>query len=116
MWKKVESSAGALLWDFTKNAELEGGFVRKETNVGPNNSNMYYFKTPTEEVCCWGNTVLDSRLMDAEVGDRIKIVYKGMATSPKTGREYKDFEVFFWDKSSSEEQNEKETEKTDLGF
>lgn len=97
MWKKVESSAGAQAWDFIQNAELEGGFIRKEENVGPNNSNMYYFKTPTEEVCCWGNTVLDSRLVEAKVGDRVKIVFKGMAVSPKSGREYKDFEVYFWD-------------------
>lgn len=96
-WKKAESTTGAQIWDFNKNSELEGGFVRKEENVGPNNSNMYYFKTPTEEVCCWGNTVLDNRLAEVKVGDRVKIVFKGMAVSPKTGREYKDFEVFFWD-------------------
>ena len=44
-WKKIEGSgSGAEAWDFLKEAVLEGEFVRKEEKVGPNNSNMYYFK------------------------------------------------------------------------
>ena len=101
-WKKIESSAGADVWDFNTQAELEGEFVKKEVGIGPNNSNMYHFlvggANEQEEVAVWGNIVLDSRLAEVQHGDNIKIVYLGKAKS-KRGNEYKNFDVFVEDKT-----------------
>jgi len=81
-------------WDFDKNNELEGTFVEVKNNVGPNESNIYHIKTDKEEVAIWGNTVLDGRLKDFQKGQFVKIVYNGESTSEKTGRTYKDFDVY----------------------
>lgn len=95
-WNKIEVSEFPL-WNFEKNPELEGLLVSREENVGPNNSTMYKANVNGQEFCFWGNTVLDSRLKDVVDGKRIKVNYLGKATSPKTKREYKNFEVYLWE-------------------
>ena len=91
-WKKVETSP---TWDFREDKEFEGIFVGVETEVGPNKSNLYSFKTENGIVISvWGNTILDTRFKNLEVGDWVRIVYKGKTESPKTGRTYHDFDVF----------------------
>ena len=95
-WNKIEVSEFPL-WNFEKNPELEGLLLSREENVGPNNSTMYKANVNGQEFCFWGNTVLDSRLKDVVDGKRIKVNYLGKATSPKTKREYKNFEVYLWE-------------------
>jgi hypothetical protein len=91
-WKKVET---APTWDFKDDKEFVGTFVSAETEVGPNKSNLYNFKKDNgEAIAIWGNTILDGRFKNLEVGDKVKVVFLGKATSPKTGREYNNFEVF----------------------
>jgi hypothetical protein len=41
----------------------------------------------------FGSSILDRILSTFKVGDKVKIVYKGMTTT-KQGRQVKDFEVF----------------------
>jgi hypothetical protein len=94
VWKKIEGSIPEV-WDFSVQPELEGTYIRKEEKVGPNNSNMYYFKVGEEEVAIWGNTVLDNRLDKVLENTKVRIVYLGKARS-KRGVEYKNFEVFVW--------------------
>lgn len=107
MWKKIEGNQGSDVWDFNTQAELEGEFVKKEVGIGPNNSNMYHFLVggvnEQEEVAVWGNTVLDSRLAEVNHGDKIKIVFLGMAKS-KRGTQYKNFDVFIDKNEGSKEE------------
>lgn len=92
IWEKVEVTP---TWDFKEESEFVGHFLSVEAEVGPNKSNLYSFKKEDGEVLgVWGNTILDSRFKNLELGDKIKIIYKGRETSPKTGREYHNFEVF----------------------
>ena len=92
VWEKVEVSPA---WDFREEKEFEGYFINAETEVGPNKSTIYYFKKYDGEVTgVWGNTILDSRFKNLAEGDEVKIIYKGKERSPKTGREYHNFEVY----------------------
>lgn len=95
-WKKLETSEFPM-WNFVEKPELEGILVSREEEVGPNKSTIYKANVNGEEFCFWGNTVLDSRLKDVVDGKRIQIKYLGMATSPTTKREYKNFEVYLWE-------------------
>ena len=95
-WKKLEGQgSGADVWKFESQAIMEGKFIRKEENIGPNKSNMYYFSQDNGEVAVWGNTVLDSRLAEIVVGDKVKIVFLGEVKG-KGPRPYKNFDVFVW--------------------
>jgi len=91
-WEKVETVP---TWDFKEEAEFVGFFVSVETEVGPNKSNLYNFRTEeNENIAVWGNTILDMRFKNLQLGDKVKVVFKGKELSPKTGREYNNFEVF----------------------
>jgi hypothetical protein len=91
-WEKVEV---APTWDFHEDKEFIGIFVSAESEVGPNKSNLYNFRLENGDIMgVWGNTILDSRFKNLMVGEKIKVVYKGKEKSPKTGREYNNFEVY----------------------
>lgn len=94
-WEKIEP-VDAEMWDFEKDgAELVGKLVEVRYKVGPNDSNIYTVETESgEHRNFWGSTILDERLKSAELGDLVKVVYLGRAKSEKTGREYKNFDVF----------------------
>jgi hypothetical protein len=91
-WEKLEMSP---TWDYKNQKELIGTFVGAETGIGPNNSNMYKFKTEKGIVGVWGTTLLDTRLKNLEPGEEVKLVYLGKKPSPKRkGSYYHDFEVY----------------------
>lgn len=90
-WEEIKTNPA---WDFEEEEELIGFFVDVETEVGPNKSNLYTFRKEDGDIIgVWGNTILDNRLRGLEMGDKIKIIYRGKVKSPKTGREYNDFRV-----------------------
>lgn len=91
-WEEIESSP---VWNFKENPQLIGYFVGVETKVGPNESNLYSFRLEDGEmVAVWGNTLLDSRFRHLEIGEKVKVIYKGKVKNPKTGREYHNYDVF----------------------
>lgn len=92
-WKKVEINP---TWDYQEQPEFTGTYMAKESEVGPNNSNMYTFKvTDGSLMGVWGNTILDGRFKNLQVGEEVKIVYLGKMESSKVkGREYHNFEVY----------------------
>jgi len=92
-WKKATAGLSADAWDFEKEKTCEGLFVRVQTNVGPNSSNMYYFENKGKEFSVWGSTFLDRVMSGIPIGEVVQITYLGKAKSPKTGREYKNYEV-----------------------
>lgn len=102
VWRKVEMTP---IWDFSKNKELIGIYLSREEGVGPNESVLYTFETENGEIVgIWGNSVVEDKLKFVAVGAEVKIVYLGKATSEKSGREYRNFEVFF--KVDSDESKE----------
>jgi len=90
-WEKVEM---APTWDFEESSEMIGTFIITEDKVGPNESKMHTFDVEGSIFGVWGNTVLDDRLKQVQPGDKAKIVYVGLEKSEKSGREYKNFEVY----------------------
>lgn len=91
-WEKVEMNP---TWDYENQPEFVGTYIASQSDVGPNHSNMYDFSTPEGNVGVWGNTILDNRLKNCNVGDEVKIVYLGKEESKKTkGRSYHNFDVF----------------------
>lgn len=80
-----------------ENDEIVGLLVRKEENVGPNNSRMYYLESPDThlEVSVWGTTALDNQMSRVKIGEEVKIVYLGLVASTKrAGAKYKNFKVY----------------------
>lgn len=93
-WEEMEATRNPI-WKFEENTELIGYFQNVRAKVGPNLSNLYTFKTEKDELIdVWGNTILDNRLANLQIGEKIKINYLGKTESPKTGRKYHDFKVF----------------------
>jgi len=90
-WKEVEQSE---TYDFEQ-GPLVGAFTGVETNVGPNESNLYSFELEDgRNVSVWGSTVLDSRMSKIQVGSVVKIEFLGEKENPKTNRTYKEFKVY----------------------
>ena len=91
IWAKVEMSP---TWDYKNDKEIVGTYKGMEVGVGPNNSKMYSLDVKGKTIGVWGTTLLDARLKNLVVGEEVKIVYLGKAKSPKSGREYHNFEVY----------------------
>lgn len=101
-WIKKESNTNPK-WDFEKDKELMGTLVSIETEVGPNNSNLYTIKKADDSiVSVWGTTLLDDRFKKIEIGTEIKLVYLGKTQSEKTGRTYHNFDFFVAEDDSVE--------------
>jgi hypothetical protein len=83
-------------WDFEKNPVVEGQYIKKDTDVGENGSNMYKIQQEDGSVVSvWGSTVLDNKMDNVGIGQYIQIKYLGKKPSPnRKGKEYKDFSVF----------------------
>lgn len=81
------------MWD--KEEAITGTLVKKQENVGPNESFLYTLRTKEGNIGIWGSTVLDSKFSEIEVGYEVKIEPLGKVKSPKTGREYTDFKVMY---------------------
>lgn len=92
-WEKIKTAS---IWDFKNDVVLIGYYIGVEREIGPNKSNLYTFRKDedSELIAVWGNTILDNRFKGLLEGEKVKVVYNGMAKSPKSGREYHDFEVY----------------------
>ena len=95
-YEKVAVGDFPEMWDFTEKETLEGYYIDKNEDVGPNHSNVYQVETDDgQKVQFWGTTVLDSQFDSVRVGERVKVVYTGLVDSPKRkGKQYKNFEVY----------------------
>lgn len=95
----VESTGMGETWDYKslgEGAEIEGVYMGKDLDVGPNGSSMHYIDVNGGQVGVWGNAIIDSRTKNFVAGkEYIKIKYMGKKKSEKVkGREYNDFKVF----------------------
>lgn len=103
-WKKIEILSTDKMWngkgiDLQPEEILKGEFVDKAENLGDNNSTMYVIKNEVgQRVGVWGSTVLDIRMKNIEIGQSIRLVYKGKKASEKRkGSKYHDYEVSVWE-------------------
>jgi hypothetical protein len=82
-------------WNFDEEEVCQGVLVSVEHEVGDFKSNMYTLETKEgKRVGVWGSTVIDSRLKNATLGQEIVIWYKGKVENPKSGRKFKNYEVY----------------------
>lgn len=98
-WEKDSGeSYDAWEWDTDDHKILTGLLVEKRENVGPNNSKMYIIEragTNGQRVAVWGNTLIDKRMSNKNIGQELGIVYKGKTKNPETGRQYHDYDFYF---------------------
>lgn len=91
-FKKVENGE---VHDFKEEPIFVGKYLRVETDVGDNNSNMYHFELENGKLgSVWGSSVIDIRMKNVRVGELVKIEFLGVEKSQKTKRDYKNFDVF----------------------
>lgn len=91
-WTEVDSTNN--IWDWEKNKELMGTYLGCEEDIGPNNSKLYSFEVKGDIVNVWGSAVLDRKMSKVKSGEEVRIVFKGVEKSVKTGRSAKMFAVF----------------------
>lgn len=89
----ADDNTNSETWDRT--GTLQGVYVQKKTNVGPNESNIYTIRTDKGEVGVWGSTVIDARMTTVPVGSEVKIESLGEVKSEKTGRTFKNFKIYW---------------------
>jgi len=66
-------------WKYEKDGDfIEGFLVSKKSDVGPNNAKLYGLQTVDGIKNVWGSTILDSRMDFVDIGEKIKITFKGL--------------------------------------
>ena len=66
-------------WKYDKDGDFtEGVLVRVQHDVGVNKSMLYSIETPEGVKSVWGAAILDSRMSLVNVGEKVKITYKGL--------------------------------------
>lgn len=74
------------MWTYENDGDLiEGILVLKQDDVGDNKSMMYSIETPEGVKNVLGTAILDSRMKLVNVGNKIKITYKGLGEA-KSGK------------------------------
>ena len=72
---------------------ISGVLVAKREKVGTNESNAYDIECgPDKLFMVWGSAVLDDRMNFVNVGDKVRITYKGKQQNKK-GQEVKIYKV-----------------------
>ena len=72
---------------------IQGVLLAKEKSTGMYESEAYYIENNGKTLVVFGTTVLESRMKLVQVGDVVKIVYKGIEKN-KRNEDMKIFEVF----------------------
>jgi hypothetical protein len=94
-WEKVGGGERVDTWDYkTGQKELVGKLVEKRTGLGPKKTSMFVLQNDNgKSIGVWETAALKTKFASANIGDMVKIIYMGMATS-KEGNNYHDFEFF----------------------
>jgi len=97
-WVTVSGGDQHDAWNFDDKPVIQGLYIRKRSNVGPNSSMMYYIQESGENGetwGVWGSTALDSDM--AQVPEdgavEVRIEYLGFKKNPNTGRRFKSWDV-----------------------
>ena len=77
-------------------AEIEGVLEKITEDVGENDSTMYTLIMESgERQNVWGSTTMDQRIQKSDVGNFCRIQFDGIQKNPKTGRKFKDIQVYW---------------------
>ncbi|NGX33635.1 MAG: hypothetical protein K1060chlam4_01706, partial [Candidatus Anoxychlamydiales bacterium] len=92
---------------------IEGVYISVKRNTGTDgNSNLYKLENTEGMRNVWGSAILDSRMDDVKIGDKLKITYKGLGEAKPGKNAPKIFKVEVDDMVEEEtKETEKETEK-----
>jgi len=72
------------VWKQEKEGDMiEGVLIKKDTNIGPNNSRTYHLEKEGRVIMIWGTTVLDDKMALINVGDYVRITYLGKKQGKK---------------------------------
>lgn len=81
-------------WEYEEDGDfIEGVLVRVQKDVGVNKSRLYSIETPEGVKSVWGATILDERMALVQIGERLKITYKGLGEAKKGKNAPKIFKV-----------------------
>lgn len=80
------------VWNYREELQIIGTIKGKI--AGLFGENFIIEDANNQEVILPNLTALNSLLVNAKVGDKIKVVYQGSEKSKKTGRTYENFKVF----------------------
>ena len=72
-----------------KGDSIEGIYDKKLENVGKNKANMYLLDTKEGKRSVWGSTVLNNKMDDAKIGEKITITYLGETEGANTYHNFK---------------------------
>ena|SRR3990167_593161 len=79
------------VWQYNEGDQIEGVLIQK-VKLGLKQSNAYYLENKEGKILVWGSAVLDDRLAVVEIGDILRITYKGKKPNAK-GQQTKMFDV-----------------------
>jgi len=75
----VYQEVSATDWIYDKEGEsIEGILINSQKDIGPNKSMLYSIETPNGVVNVWGAIILDGKMALTQIGDKIKITFKGL--------------------------------------
>ena len=78
-----------------KDDSVQGIYVDKQTDVGPNKSNTYTLQQADGSfISFWGNYTIDQNMNKIPLGAEVKIIYLGKKTNPKTNRQFHDYDFY----------------------
>lgn len=93
-WDEAIEAGSGDMWDQT--GVIEGVYIARRENVGPNNSNVYLIRTEEGDKGVWGSTVLDGKFDDIPLNCEVQVEFTGMSEKAgKFGKHYKEFRVRF---------------------
>lgn len=70
---------------------IEGRYFQKKENVGKNKANLYIIEVKSELKAIWGCKVLDDKMIYVNIGDILRITYKGLEKGKK--QDYHKYDV-----------------------
>lgn len=80
-------------WRPVENEFIEGELVGKKSDIGVNKSMLYSVETSTGLINVWGSKVLDERMNHVNIGDSVKITFKGLGQAKRGMNPPKIFKV-----------------------
>ncbi len=77
---------------------FEGIYVASAADIGPNSSYVHIFLVDGVRIGVWGSAALDQRMKSCKVGYMTRIRFDSLALAQKSGRSYRDFQVWQQDR------------------
>ncbi len=72
---------------------ITGVLLNVKKDVGPNNAMLYTLSVDEKSKVVWGSTILDDRMMSCNIGDIVRITYKGLGEKKPGQNAVKIFKV-----------------------